>query len=320
MKPTLQSWYSQIPGAYPVDEDEEEEELYLQMMNDIAGKQHKHWISCTKDSKSIEEEYNLGLLQSQYSQTSGLAGYQHQYAGQNVSPQRSSYQIYASGQQGNALKSSARQPSHQKPVNRLHPYIRTNQPTLRSNHQTSAYGSHQAMQTGPIRQGRKAPISHSSRYSRPYLSNEDAPAQQPFFMGGEARARLNRSAYEMCDPDFSRYRPMTAPISLEGDEIQASQKEVEVPRKSRGKGDEIHASQKKVEEPRKSKAKRTSQAQESNDGEKPAKPKAQCQTRLKKGRLECRIEYDTPDRKWGKSSLDMMHAGLTKFRTSYPDG
>ena len=69
MKPTLQSWYSQIPGAYPVDEDEEEEELYLQMMNDIAGKQHKHWISCTKDSKSIEEEYNLGLLQSQYSQT-----------------------------------------------------------------------------------------------------------------------------------------------------------------------------------------------------------------------------------------------------------
>ena len=49
MNPTQQSWYCQVPGAYPIDEDDgEEEDPYLQMMNDIAGKQYKHQISIQK--------------------------------------------------------------------------------------------------------------------------------------------------------------------------------------------------------------------------------------------------------------------------------
>ena len=31
------SWYGQMPGAYPAEEDDEGE-IYLQMMNDLAGK------------------------------------------------------------------------------------------------------------------------------------------------------------------------------------------------------------------------------------------------------------------------------------------
>lgn len=30
-----QSWYDQMPGTYPAEEDEE---TYLQMMNELAGK------------------------------------------------------------------------------------------------------------------------------------------------------------------------------------------------------------------------------------------------------------------------------------------
>ena len=33
-----QSWYDQMPGTYPAEEDEEDEETYLQMMNELAGK------------------------------------------------------------------------------------------------------------------------------------------------------------------------------------------------------------------------------------------------------------------------------------------
>ena len=48
MESTQQSRYYQVSGAYPVVEDEDEEDPYLQMMNEIAGKQCKHCVSIRK--------------------------------------------------------------------------------------------------------------------------------------------------------------------------------------------------------------------------------------------------------------------------------
>ena len=190
----------------------------------------------------------------------------------------------ASEQQEYAPKTlSARRPSHQKPVDHQNRYIRPKEPTLASNYQTSAYESHRMMPIGPIRHGRNIPINYSSTYSQPRSSNKDASAQKYFSKSSEGHTRPDRSAYEMRDSDSSERRPMTAPIGLEQHEIQSSPKE--------------------VEEPKKSKDKRASQAQGSKEEKKPAKSKVRCQNRFKNGRLECRIDYGAPGRKWGKSSF-----------------
>ena len=198
---------------------------------------------------------------------------------------RSSYQISAFSRPEYAPQvSSARWPGYQKPADRYHPYSRPYEPTMRSNHRTSAHESHQTMQTRPVRHDRSAPMSCSSAHSQAYLGNEMLSAQQYYSMGNEGYTRPDPSAYEMYNLDFAGYHPMTAaPIGLEQHGIQSPQEEAEEPKKSNGKG--------------------ASQAQEPIEEKKPAKPRTKCQTRTKHGRLECRIDYGERRRRWGKSSI-----------------
>lgn len=49
MKSKQQSCYGQMPGAFPAEEDEENEAAYLQMMDDLAGKLCK--LSTSKTNK-----------------------------------------------------------------------------------------------------------------------------------------------------------------------------------------------------------------------------------------------------------------------------
>ena len=226
----------------------------------------------------------LGLGQSQYTHTSGFSGYQHQYASHNMPTPRSGYEMSVNSRQEYAPQiSSARWSSHQERAERHHPYMRPNEPMSKSNHWTSPYQSHQTMQTGPIRHGRNALTSHGSTYSQARFGNKDASAQQYFPMGNEGYTRPNQSAYELCNLDFAEYQPMTAPISQEQHKIPSPQEE--------------------VEEPKKSYSKRASQAQVSFEEKKPAKPRTKCQTRIKNGQLECRIDYGGRSRKWGKSTF-----------------
>ncbi|CAD6581616.1 MAG: hypothetical protein ASARMPRED_000656 [Alectoria sarmentosa] len=186
-----QSWYDQMPGTYPAEEDEEDEETYLQMMNELA-----------------EEECNAGPQQSQHLRGTRISGHQHQHASQKPPARNSSYQMPASHQKQHTSRlGPVKQLSYQKPAGRQHPYARPSVPPPGSHYQKPAYGNQGMRQAGPIRHGGNGPYSQGSRHSQLGFNHQQPSAQQHVSndYGGYAKSYL--PSYDARKSDFSRHRP-----------------------------------------------------------------------------------------------------------------